>query len=306
MPPLQRPPLARSYLYAPGNVERILQKVFSVGADAVVLDLEDAVPPAEKPVARQMVAEVLKHRKKLEWPRIFVRINSISSVTWREDLRAVVQPSLYGIRVPKVESEEQMQMLDSALSEAEDRAGLDRGSVRVGAALETAIGILAAYEIAKNPRIESLGFGYVDFMKDIGVEPDPFGLQTLFVQSYVVLVSRAAGLIPPSGSVYPQVGNLEGLRATTEAAKRLGFYGRSCIHPSQIPVVHQVFTPSPSELAQARAIIEAFDRAVNQGRGAIVVGDGVFVDKPIAERAHAVISLAENLERREEAKGIDR
>jgi citrate lyase subunit beta / citryl-CoA lyase len=143
-------------------------------------------------------------------------------------------------------------------------------------------------------------------MHDIGVEPDPFGLQTLYAQSYVVLVSRAAGLIPPTASVYPRVGDLDGLRATTEAAKRLGFFGRSCIHPSQIPVVHKVFTPSTNDVAQARAIVEAFNRAIAEGRGALVMENGEFVDKPVAERAQAVISLAESLEGRQKAKGIDR
>jgi len=294
---LQRPILARSYLYAPGNVERILQKVFDAGADAVILDLEDAVPPGKKREARRMVAEVLQQRKDLEGPRIYVRINSMSTDLWREDLEAVVQTAVHGIRLPKAESGEQMQVLDRALSEAEERAGVDRGSLCVVPAVETAVGVLAAAEIAKGPRAESLGFGVVDFVRDIGVEPDPSGLQTLYAQSYVVLVSRAAGLIPPVASVHAQVLDLEGLRATSEAAKRLGFFGRSCIHPSQIPVVHEVFTPSAAQVAEARAIVEAFNQAVAQGSGALAMESGEFVDKPVAERAQALISLAEGLER---------
>src|ERR1700730_11866209 len=122
MPGLSLPPLARSYLYAPGSVERHLQKLFHVGADAVMLDLEDAVPPAKKREARRMVAEVVRGPKKSEWPRIYVRINSMSTDLWREDLEAVVHPSLYGIRIPKVESGGHIQALDHALSEAVQRA----------------------------------------------------------------------------------------------------------------------------------------------------------------------------------------
>jgi citrate lyase subunit beta/citryl-CoA lyase len=303
MPDLSRPPLARSYLYAPGSVERLLQKVFNVGADAVVLDLEDAVPPEKKREARRMVAEVLRAREKLEGPRIYVRINSMASDLWREDLEAIVQPALYGIRVPKVESREPILVLDRALSEAEERAGLGRGSVRVAPAVETAVGVLAAAEIVKNPRVVSLGLGGVDLLRDLAVEPDPSGLQLLYAQSHVVLVSRAAGLIPPVTTVYPQVGDLEGLRVTSEAAKRLGFFGRSCIHPSQIPVVHEVFTPSPAQIAKACAIVEAFNRATARGSGAFLMENGEFVDSPVAERAQALISLAESLNPRSKNQG---
>lgn len=292
---LQQSHLARSYLYAPGNNERILLKAFDAGADAVILDLEDAVPPEKKREARRMVAEVLRQRTRLEGLRIYVRINSMATDLWRDDLEAVVQPAVHGIRLPKVESGEQMREFNLALDEAEGRAGI--GPLCVVPAVETAAGVLAAAEIVKAPRIESLGFGIVDFVRDIGVEPDSSGLQTLYAQSYVVLVSRAAGLIPPVASVHAQIRDMEGLRATSEAAKRLGFFGRSCLHPSQIPIVHEVFTPSSAQVAEARAIVEAFNRTKAQGSGALSMENGEFVDKPVAERAQALIDLAEDLER---------
>src|SRR5487761_125336 len=294
MADLQRTFLARSYLYAPGNNERILQKVFGAGADAVILDLEDAVPPEKKREARRMVAEVLKQKKNSEGPRIYVRINSMSTDLWREDLEAGVQPAVHGIRLPKTESGEQMKEFNQALDEAEGRAGI--GPLCVVPAVETAVGVLAAAEIAKGPRVESLGFGVVDFVRDIGVQPDPSGLQTLLAQSYVVMVSRAAGLIPPVASVHAQIRDNEGLRATSEAAKRLGFFGRSCLHPAQIPIIHEVFTPSATQVAEARAIVEAFNRAKAQGSGALAMENGEFIDKPVAERAQAFISLAESLQ----------
>ncbi|MGH9354850.1 MAG: HpcH/HpaI aldolase/citrate lyase family protein, partial [Terriglobia bacterium] len=167
--------------------------------------------------------------------------------------------------------------------------------LRIVPAVETAAGMLAAAEVAKGPRVESLGFGIVDFVRDIGVEPDPSGMQTLWGQSYVVMVSRAAGLIPPVASVHAQIRDNEGLRATSEAAKHLGFFGRSCLHPVQIPVVHEVFTPSPAKVEEARAIVNAFERAKAQGSGALAMENGEFVDKPVAERAQALIELAEGL-----------
>ncbi|HVB98018.1 MAG TPA: CoA ester lyase [Candidatus Dormibacteraeota bacterium] len=300
MPDPLRPLLARSYLYAPGHVERFLQKIFDVGADAVILDLEDAVPPAEKRKAREMVAEVLRKREGMKGPQIYVRINSLAGDLWREELEAIVQPALYGIRVPKVESRESMIVLDGALRQAEERAGLAPGSVRVVPAVETAAGVLAAAEIVRNPRVVSLGLGGVDLLRDLSMEPDPSGLQLLYAQSYVVLVSRAAGLIPPVATVHPQVKDLEGLRATSLAAKRLGFFGRACIHPSQIAVIHEVFTPSPDQIARARAIVEAFHAAAARGSGAFLMEDGEFVDIPVAERAQALVNLAESLNRRSE------
>jgi citrate lyase subunit beta/citryl-CoA lyase len=287
--------LARSYLYAPGNVERLLHKVFNAGADAVVLDLEDAVPPQKKVEARRVVAGVLRDREKQGGSPIYVRINSLSSGLWREDVEAIVQPALHGIRVPKVESREQIQALDRALSEVEERKGLDRGAIRLVPAVENAAGVLAAADIVKSPRVESLGGGGLDLIRDIGAEPDPSGLSTLYAHSYMILVSRAAGLIPPVASVYPRVPDLDGLQATTEAAKRLGFFGRSCIHPAQIPVIHEVFTPSPAQVARAHAIVEAFNRAAADGNGAFVMEDGEFVDKAVADRAQAVVHLADRL-----------
>ena len=229
---------------------------------------------------------------------IHVRINSLSGDLWREDLQSIVQPALYAVRAPKVECRESMLALDGALTQAEDRAGLAPGSIRVVPAVETAAGVLAAAEIVRNPRVVSLGLGVVDLVRDLSLEPDPSGLQLLYAQSYVVLVSRAAGLIPPVASIYSQVKDLDGLRTTSLAAKRLGFFGRACLHPSQIAVVHEVFTPSAADIARARAVVEAFQAAIARGSGAFLMEDGEFVDRPVADRAQALIHLAESLDPR--------
>ncbi|HXN21775.1 MAG TPA: CoA ester lyase [Candidatus Dormibacteraeota bacterium] len=293
--------LARSYLFAPGNDERLLRKVFTAGADAVVLDLEDAVAADRKQQARKLVAEALGTRRGENTP-IYVRINSVSSGLWRQDVEAVVTSPIFGVRLAKAESAEEVHALNQALSAAEARAGLPDRSIRVVPTIESAAGVLAAREIARMARVEALVFGAVDFFRDIGAETDLSGTAALYAQSYLVLVSRAAGLNPPIAPAYTRVEDVEGLRATSEAARRLGFFGRSCIHPRQIPVVHEVFTPTAEQVAGARAVVEAFERATAKGSAAFVMEGDQFVDEAIVKRARAVLNLAAHLTRASKAE----
>ena len=292
--------LCRSYLFAPGDNEKLLGKVFDAGADAVVLDLEDAVAPARKEQARQMTAAALQHYDRQgnqqgngQGAAVYVRLNAGSTGLWREDLRAVVHPALRGLRLAKAESAEELKQLNEALTEAESRAGLTVGSLTVTPTIESAAGLLAAAEMAKLPRVEAFAFGATDFLRDIGAELDAAETATLYARSQLVVVSRAAGLRPPIASVHTRLQDLEGLRATSEAARQLGFFGRSCIHPSQLAVIHEVFTPKPEQLAEARAMIEAFENAQAAGAGAFALADGQFVDRAVVERARALVALAE-------------
>ena len=286
--------LARSYLFAPGGSERLLSKVFDLGADAVVLDLEDAVAPGEKQQARRLVSEVLMTRQRQAGRGVYVRINSVASGLWLEDIAAIIGPALTGIRLAKAESADEVCAVDEALSTAEAKAGIADGLLRIVPTIESAAGVLAAGEMARAPRVEALAFGNTDFLRDIGAEADPMETQTLCARSQLVLVSRAAGIKPPIASVHTQIKDLEGLRISSEAARRLGFFGRSCIHPAQIPVVNGVFTPTSSQVAEARAIIEAFDRAAATGSAAFALENGQFVDRAVVERARALVKLAES------------
>ena len=289
--------LCRSYLFAPGDNEKLLGKVFDAGADAVVLDLEDAVTPDRKPQARQMVADVLRTRAGPLRPRIYVRINAVSTTLWQEDIQAIVHPTVQGIRVAKAESAAHLQQVSDALDQAEPQVGIAVGTIRLVPTIESAIGFFAAAEMARLPRVEVFSFGAADFCHDIGADPDEMETQTLFARSQLVLLSRAAGLNPPIASVYKQLKDDDGLRATTEAARRLGFFGRSCIHPSQLATIHEVFTPSAAQIAAARATVAAFEEAMREGRAALALADGQFIDRPIVERARAVVALAEALEK---------
>ncbi|HWF36282.1 MAG TPA: CoA ester lyase [Solirubrobacteraceae bacterium] len=259
----------RSYLFAPGHSEKLLRRVFGAGADAVMLDLEDAVPPPAKERARAMVAEVLADRS------AWVRINAVGTDAAAADLDAVAGLAA-GIRVPKVESADDVRWVH-------DRAP---GTPLI-CAIESARGILAASEIASAPGVRHLSLGGVDLRRDLGATDG--NLQTLYARSHLVVVSRAAGLDPPIDSVYARLGDDAGLREQAEFARTLGFFGKSAIHPQQVPVLHEVFTPSSEELEWARTVLDAFENANGE---AIKLPDGEFVDLPVAHRARRLLELA--------------
>ncbi len=290
--------LCRSYLFAPGSNEKLLGKVFDAGADAVVLDLEDAVAPDRKAEARQLVAEVLRRRAGQSQPRIYVRINAVTTNFWRDDMQSIVSPTVHGIRVAKAEAAEELQQVSEALKQAEQAAGIAVGAIRLVPTIESAVGLFAAPEMARQPRVEAFSFGAADFCHDIGADPDEMETQTFVARSQLVLLSRAAGIQSPIASVYKQLNDNEGLRTTTEAARRMGFFGRSCIHPSQLALIHEVFTPSAAQVATARATLAAFENAMSEGKAVLTLSNGQFVDRPIVERARAIVSLAEALETR--------
>jgi citrate lyase subunit beta/citryl-CoA lyase len=259
----------RSWLFAPGHNERILAKAFAVGADAVLLDLEDGVGPELKGQARAMVRDVLEHRP------AWVRVNRPTSRDAELDLE-VVGGIATGIRIPKVESAADLGWV---------RARLGGRDVPLIAAIESAVGVLRAAEIAASPGVAGLTFGNIDYGADIGV--DPGDLDTMAVpRSMLVLASRAAGIGRPSDGVFTQFRDDDGLRAAAIAAKRLGFFGKSAIHPRQVPIINEVFSPSASELAWARRVVAAYE----ESRGAATsVGDGEMVDVPVYERARGIL-----------------
>jgi len=259
----------RSYLFAPGHNGKLLSKVFDAGADAVILDLEDAVPPDAKATARAMVAEVL-----VEHPA-WVRVNS-AHTAWCEDDLAAVAEHAFGIRIPKVESAADVGWVT------------DRAPGRpIICAIESARGVLAAQEIAATPGVRFLAMGGVDLQRDLNTTGG--NLQTLYARSQLVLASRAAGIEPPIDSVYPHLHDPAGLQEQAEFARSLGFFGKSAIHPRQIDILHRAFTPSSSEIDWAETVITAFDAA---GGEAIRLPNGEFVDLPVADRARRLLHIA--------------
>ena len=259
----------RSYLFAPGHNRRLLGKVFDAGADAVMLDLEDAVPPDAKDKARTLVAEALADHD------AWVRVNPPRTDLCAADLHAVAQDA-YGIRIPKTESAADVEWV------AQRAPGKP-----IISAIESAAGLLAAAEIAAVPGVRHLAMGGVDLRKDLHAEAGT--LQTLYARSHIVVASRAAGIEPPIDSVFPELENEAGLRAEAEFARSLGFFGKSAIHPRQLVILHDVFTPSHAEVAWAGGVVGAFESA---GREALRLPSGEFVDVPVAERARRVLEIA--------------
>jgi citrate lyase subunit beta/citryl-CoA lyase len=259
----------RSYLFAPGHNAKLVGKVFDAGADAVMLDLEDAVPPEAKPAARALVARTLAEHE------AWVRINAVRSPAAEHDLDAIVGLAA-GIRVPKVESAEDVQWV------AERAPGTP-----LICAIESARGVLAAAEIATVAGVRHLSMGGVDLRTDLNASGG--NLQTLYVRSHLVLVSRAAGLQPPIDSVYPHLDDDPGLREQATFARSLGCFGKSAIHPRQLAAIHDAFSPTAAELTWATEVVEAFERS---GGEALRLPGGEFVDVPVAQRARRLLQLA--------------
>ena len=288
-------PLARSYLFAPGDNCRLLGKVFTTGADAVVLDLEDAVADGAKTDARDRVAEVLSHVFPADdssaWPEVWVRINALTGGDWARDVAAVVVSGLRGIRVPKAESLDALVELDAAISASERAAGIEPGTLAVVPTIEGARGLIAATAMATAPRVRAFAFGAADFCADVRAEDSADELETLYARSQLVVISRAARLAPPIAPAFTHLGDIERLRRTTIAARRLGFFGRSCIHPAQLAVVHEAFAPGAEDLAEAQAVIDAFSSHAAAHTGAFRMGDR-FIDHAVYERAKRVVERA--------------
>jgi citrate lyase subunit beta/citryl-CoA lyase len=273
-------PPVRSYLYVPGDDERKIEKALAGEADAVVLDLEDAVAPNRKGEARATVARVLGSEP---GKPVFVRMNAVGTELFAADMDAVAGDHIAGLRLPKVESVEAVRLV------AETLEGLRSGAT-IQCLVESALGLQRAFEIAtSHERVSGISLGEADLAADLGVA-DEVGL--LYARSRIVGAARAAGLPHPVHSVYTKVGDLDGLRRSTETGKRLGFVGRSTIHPSQVSVVNEVFTPKEDEVKRARELLDRLEDETASGTGALVLEDGRFVDRAVVESAHLTLALA--------------
>lgn len=289
-------PLFTSMLFVPGGDERKLTKAPDLVAPALIFDLEDAVAQARKASARRAVADLLTSTT-IPTP-LYVRVNAATPQECLADLEAVVSPRLSGIVLPKVDAPRDVHVVDWCLTALEHQAGMAAGSIRLMPTIESVAGLLAARQIARaSARIECLVFGAGDFSLDAGLDwPMPGGTGSLLVaaKQQLVLVSRAAGLAPPHDGAFPMLRDLDGLRREAEQSRDLGMFGKHAVHPDQVPVIDEVFRPSPARLAHARKVAAAFEASERSGVGNIDVG-GQFVDYPVAHRANALLALARDL-----------
>jgi citrate lyase subunit beta / citryl-CoA lyase len=268
----------RSYLYVPGDDPRRIEKALATGADAVVIDLEDSVAPNRKEEARSNAATVLES---VPARPVFVRINAPGSELAARDIAAVAALQLSGLRLPKVESLESVRLVAETLEALRSEAGIQ-------CLIESALGLELALEIARShERVAGISLGEADLAADLGVR-DEAGL--LYARSRIVSASRAAGLPGPVQSVYTRVNDLDGLRRSTEEGKNMGFVGRSAIHPSQVPIINEVFTPTEEEVAEAQELLERLEGEAESGTGAFVLEDGRFVDRAVVESARRTLT----------------
>jgi citrate lyase subunit beta/citryl-CoA lyase len=284
----------RSLLYTPGHREALVARVLDGGLattpDVVLLDLEDGVPAAEKENGRRVIAAALGR------PRSgclrFVRVGRSASDQGEGDLAAVVRPGLDGIVVPKVARADELALVDEMLLERERAAKIPDRSIRVIGSIESAAGLIAAAEIARAPRLVGLMFGSEDLAADLGLPLRREGpaAEMLYARSAVVVAAAAARILAFDG-IWADFKDEAGLRADALLGRRIGFAGRQCIHPDQVAVVNEAFSPTAEEIERATRVVEASDDGVARGLGAVAL-DGQMLDAPIVARARRVLRMA--------------
>jgi len=277
----------RSFLFAPGNHARRVEKALTLPADAVILDLEDAVAIAEKPTTRDPVVRAFGQPRH---GRLYVRVNAFTTEWCHADIVAVARAGLDGIVLPKVESPDQLRAVDWLLSNLERERGLPVGGIDLVPIIETALGMRDIGAIAASgSRTKRLAFGAGDYTLDLGMVWSRDEAELLPARSAVVMASRAAGIEPPFDTVWADLRDAAGFVASADRAAALGFQGKMCIHPDQISPANAAFSPSEHQLSWARRVIAAFDEAEAKGLASIQL-DGQFIDYPIVQRARQVAS----------------
>lgn len=278
----------RTYLFAPGNHPRRVEKSFTLDCDAVILDLEDAVAVAEKPATRAMVVEALKQHP---GKRGYVRVNAWDTEFCFNDILAVTGPWLTGLILPKVEEAAQVIAVDWILTHIEKDKGMEVGAIDLLPIIETGKGVANVREIAAaDTRVRRLSFGAGDYTKDMGMRWTLAETEIDHARAEIALASRAEGLEPPVDSVWIHIKDTEGLVRSAEKVRDMGYQGKLCIHPDQLAPVNGVFTPTEDQIAFAGKVVAAFDEAEAQGLASIQM-DGYFIDYPIVDQARRTLDL---------------
>lgn len=286
---------SRTFLFAPGNHPRKVEKVFDAGADAVILDLEDAVAISEKAASRATVVEALQ---KPRGCRGYVRVNALDTEFCFEDIEAVVAKGVDGIILPKVERAADLQMVDWMMTGLEARRGLAVGAIDLMPIIETGKGIADVRAIADAgiARMKRISFGAGDYTRDMGMEWTLGEAELAPYQAEVVLASRINDLEPPVDTVFIHIREDAAFAKSCERVKNMGFQGKLCIHPVQIGAANAAFSPTADEAAFARKVISEFKKAEAAGSASIQI-DGYFVDYPIVVKAERIVALADAIEK---------
>ena len=280
----------RSLLYIPGNNPGMIQNCAIYGSDGVLLDLEDSISVTEKDAARKLVKHALRTLNFGTVERV-VRINGRDTPFFERDLGEIIPARPDAVRIPKIDSPDDVRAADDIITRLEEENGMEKGSVRIHAMLETARAIVNASAIAmSSPRILGLTIGGQDLAADLGIKITREGLEMLYARSAVVLAAKAAGLLA-FDTVYTDIDDLEGLREQAAMSVALGFSGKAAIHPSQIAVIHEAFRPEEKDVRKAERIVRGAREAEERGLGVVAV-DGRMVDAPVVAQAQRTLELA--------------
>ena len=282
--------MRRSMLFLPGNTPNIIVNGEILGADAVILDLEDAVAPAEKDSARILVRNAIKYMGfgKCE---VIVRINAIDTAFWQKDLDAIipVRPSL--IMPPKTACAADVLEVDAYITQLEEKLGLEQGSIGLIPLIETALGVENAYQIASAcPRVKAIFLGGEDLTADLRCKRTKEGQEIFYARSRMVVAARAAG-VEVYDTPFTDVNDDEGIYTDAQLAKSLGFTGKAAISPRHVKAINEVFSPSMKDIEYAYEVMEAIRIGKEQGKGAVSLR-GKMIDAPIVARAQQTIDAA--------------
>ncbi|OXX42031.1 MULTISPECIES: citrate (pro-3S)-lyase subunit beta [unclassified Vibrio] len=284
--------LRRSMLFVPSSNAAMLSNAFIYTPDAIMFDLEDSVSLREKDTARMLVYNALQHPLYQNIETI-VRVNALESDFGHADVRAVVKAGVNAVRLPKTDTLQDVVDMELAIEQAEIEFGRTLGSTKMLAAIESAMGVNNAVEIARgSKRLIGIALGAEDYVRDLRTQRTPEGTELLFARCSILQAARAAGIMA-FDTVYSDANNDEGFLHEAEQIKTLGFDGKSLINPRQIEMIHNVFAPSQKEVDHAYAVIEVAQEAEQQGSGVVSL-NGKMVDAPIIERARWTLERAKS------------
>jgi citrate lyase subunit beta/citryl-CoA lyase len=288
---------ARSLLFVPGHKAAWMEKAVNYGADVLILDLEDSVPDSEKAAARPLVKAALKSLFE-RGQTCNVRVNGFATGLTQGDLEAVICPELNSVALPKVETVDDMKALDTLLTHLEKRQRIEPGTVKTSLGIETARALRNAYDIVLScERVNGLSVACGpggDASRSMGYIWSKEGTETLYIRSKAVIEARAAGIQYPTISSWWDIRDLEGLKKDALLNRSLGFRGQTVMHPSHVPVVNQVFTPSAEEIAFFKGLIETFEEAERKGSAAVVY-QGDMIDYAMVKTAREMLAFAQSI-----------
>jgi citrate lyase subunit beta/citryl-CoA lyase len=292
--------LMRTALFVPGNRPDRIEKAFNTEADAIIIDLEDAVPLSEKENTRTKVKEkVTQFNDRM----ILVRVNALGSPFIKGDLNETIIEGVNGIILPKVEKTDDIHDINKLLLEVEKKRSLPEGSIHLFPLIESAAAVQHVYDIVstktKPERIYTVAFGAADYTLDMGIEMTMEGNELYYARSKIAIACKAAGIAPPVDTPFMiDLKNTEALVIDAKRAKELGFQGKLVIHPKQIDPCNRLFSPTPEEIAKAEKIVQAFEEAEAAGMAAIQM-EGKFIDYPVVKRSKDILALAAAISKKE-------